>query len=151
MAAIERVLSAAIAAALLAGGGAPAQAQAYGPPPYQGDGYAAQPDPAQQIEALHRALNLTPLQESAWRVYRATADAPNTAQQRRSAAAAMFAQIDAPRRMDLVEAEMRQELADLQRQSQALKAFYARLSPQQQRIFDAKTLPPAGDQGPPSP
>ena len=59
----------------------------------------------------------------------------------------MFAQIDAPHRMDLVEAEMRQELVDLQHQAQALKAFYARLSPQQQRIFDAKTLPPAGDQG----
>ena len=147
MAAIERVLKVVIGAALLAGGGAMAQAQTYGPPAYQGDSYYGQPDPARQIESLHRALNLTPDQEGAWRAYRSAADAPNTVQQRRNAAAAMFAQIDAPHRMDLVEAEMRQELVDLQHQAQALKAFYARLSPQQQRIFDAKTLPPAGDQG----
>ena len=138
MAAIERVLKVVIGAALLAGGGAMAQAQTYGPPAYQGDSYYGQPDPARQIESLHRALNLTPDQEGAWRAYRSAADAPNTVQQRRNAAAAMFAQIDAPHRMDLV---------DLQHQAQALKAFYARLSPQQQRIFDAKTLPPAGDQG----
>ena len=44
--------------------------------------------------------------------------------------------------MDLVEAELRAELQDLQGQSRALKAFYATLSPEQQRIFDARTLPP---------
>ena len=37
---------------------------------------------------------------------------------------------------------MRQELTELQRQSTALKALYATLSPEQQRVFDERTLPP---------
>ncbi len=41
---------------------------------------------------------------------------------------------------------MRQELDDLQRQSHALKAFYGALTQDQQRIFDARTLPPAENQ-----
>lgn len=146
MAAVDRLRLAGMIAALLIGSAGSAQAQAYGPQAYDATGTPGQQDPAQALEALHRALNLTPDQEGAWAAYRA-ADVPNAAQQRRDAAAAMFAQIDAPHRMDLVEAEMRQELADLQRQSRALKAFYARLSPQQQRIFDVRTLPPQGDQG----
>jgi hypothetical protein len=45
-----------------------------------------------------------------------------------------------------------QDLADLRRQSLALKTFYAALTPAQQRIFDTKTLPPqpsggGGDDG----
>jgi hypothetical protein len=41
---------------------------------------------------------------------------------------------------------MKQELADLQRQSQALKAFYGTLSPEQKSTFDAQTLPPQNSQ-----
>jgi len=95
------------------------------------------------IEQLHQALHLAPSQEGAWQLYRSAADIPDKAQSRRQSASVLFRTLDAPRRMDLVEAEMRQELADLQRQSQALKAFYAALTPEQQHIFDARTLPPA--------
>jgi hypothetical protein len=63
----------------------------------------------------------------------------------------LFPTLTAPRRIDLVEAEMQQDLADLHRQAQALKAFYAILTPPQQRTFDTKTLPPPsgrdGDDG----
>jgi hypothetical protein len=100
---------------------------------------------ATPIEQLHQALHLTPSQEGAWQLYRSAADIPDKAQARRRSASVMFRTLDAPHRMDLVEAEMRQELADLQRQSQALKAFYVALSPDQQRIFDARTLPPASE------
>ena len=58
----------------------------------------------------------------------------------------MFPNLDAPQRMDLVEAEMKQELLDLQRQSEALKSFYGTLSAEQKAIFDAQTLPPADPQ-----
>jgi hypothetical protein len=95
------------------------------------------------IEQLHQALHLTPQQESAWQLYRSAADAPDKAQSRRRSASSLFRTLDAPHRMDLVEAEMRQELADLQHQSQVLKAFYAALSPEQRRVFDERTLPPA--------
>lgn len=93
------------------------------------------------MDALHRALNLSPGQEGAWQAYRAQAIAPTQAQDRRQAAAQMFAGLHAPQRMDLVAAEMKQELLDLQRQAQALGTFYQALSPAQQAVFDAQTLP----------
>jgi len=98
------------------------------------------------VESLHRALHLSAAQEPAWTAYRAQAATPTKAQARRQAASQMFANLSAPQRMDLVEAEMRQELLDLQQQSQALKAFYATLSPEQKSIFDAQTLPPRDSQ-----
>ncbi|MDE1917691.1 MAG: Spy/CpxP family protein refolding chaperone [Sphingomonadales bacterium] len=98
------------------------------------------------MDALHQALNLSPEQEGGWRSYRATVSAPNRAQERRRAAARMFPTLNAVQRMDLVEAEMKQDLVDFDRQSRALKTFYATLSPQQQRIFDQRTLPPAQGQ-----
>jgi len=119
--------------ALVAGA---AHAQSYGP----------QTGGNSQIEQLHQALHLTPTQDAAWQLYRSAADIPDKAQARRRAASSLFRTLDAPHRMDLVEAEMRQELDDLQRQSHALKAFYQTLGQDQQRIFDARTLPPAENQ-----
>jgi hypothetical protein len=112
----------------------------------------AQPMPQQgqdQVEVLHQALRLAPDQESAWAVYRSVANVPEQAQERRRAASGLFRTLDAPHRMDLVQAEMEAELADLRRQSQALKTFYAALTPEQRVIFDQRTLPPmGGQQGP---
>ena len=111
----------------------------------------AAPGMAQQItnnpmDGLHQALNLSPAQENAWRTYRAQVSAPNQAQDRRRSAQRLFPTLNAVQRMDLVEAEMKQDLIDLDRQSRALKAFYATLTPEQQRIFDKRTLPPAQNQ-----
>lgn len=94
------------------------------------------------ITALHQALHLSAAQDVAWQAYRAAAGAPTVAQDRRQAASKLFPTLDAPQRMDLIEAEMKQELLDLQQQSQAVKTFYATLGPEQKTIFDAKTLPP---------
>ncbi len=100
------------------------------------------------IAALHQNLRLTAQQEPAWKAYRDAASVPEKAQGRRRAAAKMFPTLTAPQRIDLIEAEMRQELADLQQQSKALKAFYAVLLPEQKRVFDTQTLPPQGGQAP---
>ncbi|WP_206241423.1 Spy/CpxP family protein refolding chaperone [Novosphingobium terrae] len=94
-------------------------------------------------QKLHDYLHLTPQQELGWEAYRAQASAPNRTQERRRSAAALFPNISAPQRMDLMEAEMRQEQADLHKQAQALKTFYTTLSPEQQKVFDTQTLPPA--------
>jgi len=102
------------------------------------------------VEQLHQSLHLAQSQEGGWQLYRSAADIPDKAQQRRRSASGLFRTLDAPHRMDLVEAEMRQELDDLQRQSHALKAFYGTLSAEQRRIFDARTLPaPDNAQGQP--
>jgi hypothetical protein len=100
------------------------------------------------ISTLQQNLHLTPQQQPAWKAYREQAAQPDKAQGRRSAAAKMFPTLTAPQRMDLIEAEMRQELADLQHQSEALKAFYAVLTPEQKRVFDNQTLAPRNDQAP---
>jgi hypothetical protein len=100
------------------------------------------------IGTLHQSLQLTPQQEVAWKAYRDEAAVPEKAQERRRAAAKMFPTLTAPQRMDLVEAEMRQELLDLQRQSHALKAFYATLGLEQRSVFDKQTLPPRDNQSP---
>ena len=97
------------------------------------------------LKALHDALHLTAAQEPAWSAYKATVTPPADAQQRRRAAAQLFPTLSAPRRIDLVEAEMQQDLDDLHRQSTALKAFYATLTPQQQHTFDTQTLPRRDD------
>lgn len=112
----------------------------------------AAPGMAQQansnlLDGLHQALNLNGMQENAWRAYRAQLATPSQAQERRRAAQRLFPTLNAVQRMDLVEAEMKQDLIDLDRQSKALKAFYAALTPEQQRIFDKRTLPPAQNQG----
>ena len=98
------------------------------------------------INALHQALHLSAAQEPGWNAYRAQSSAANPAQDRRRAAAQMFPNLTAPQRLDLVAAEMKQELVDLNRQAQVLRAFYATLSPEQKSIFDAQTLPPANSQ-----
>jgi len=99
------------------------------------------------LGALHDALHLKPTQEDAWSVYKASVAAPAQAQQRRRQAAMLFPTLSAPRRIDLVEAEMQQDLADFHHQAQALKTFYALLSPEQQRVFDTQTLPTPSDRG----
>jgi hypothetical protein len=96
------------------------------------------------LTALHNALHLTAEQEGAWSAYKAAVVPSQSAQNRRRAAAQLFPTLPAPRRIDLVEAEMQQDLADLRRQAQALKAFYSALSPAQQRTFDQQTLPQQG-------
>jgi hypothetical protein len=93
------------------------------------------------LTALHDALHLTPAQEAAWSAYAAQMPTPAQARARHHAAAMLFPTLTAPRRIDLVEAEMQQDLADLRREGDALKAFYATLDSDQQHIFDAQTLP----------
>ncbi len=100
-------------------------------------------------KALHDALRLSSPQESAWQAYSATVAMPETVERRRQAASRLFPTLPAPRRIDLVQSEMEQELADLKQQSVALKTFYAALTPAQQRIFDDRTLPSGRDQPPP--
>ena len=95
--------------------------------------------------ALHDALHLGADQEPGWNAYAASVATPPGTRQRRRAAAMLFPTLTAPRRIDLVEAEMREDLLELHREAEALKTFYAVLTPAQQKIFDAKTLPAPRD------
>jgi len=49
-------------------------------------------------------------------------------------------QLKTPRRIALIDATMDQDVADFRRKGEAVTAFYARLTPDQQVIFDRETL-----------
>ncbi len=104
------------------------------------------PDPT----ALHDALHLTPVQEEAWRTYRIAMTPDPGAQARHTSAQMMMATLPTPRRIDLIEAEMASDLDVMRRQGQAVKTFYATLTPDQQRIFDQQTLPQSEPMSDPS-
>jgi len=111
------------------------------------------PSPQQQLSQLHDALRLTATQEPAWRAYVAALAPDPSMEARRRSAADMMAKLPTPRRVDLVNAEMEQDMSALRRQGEAVKAFYAQLSPQQQSTFDRITAQAQtqGEGGPPPP
>jgi len=103
---------------------------------------AAQPDPSQWTARLHNALRLRPDQEQAWQVFQ-QASAPNAQEDARHRDAyERMGSLRAPQRMDLSIQLMRSDLQEMEQRNDALKAFYATLSPDQQAIFDRETLRP---------
>ena len=102
---------------------------------------AAQQPASSELSKLHDDLRLTSAQAGAWQQYVAAMDDGGQMQARRQAAEQMLPQIPTPRRLALMDATMSDELADFRRQSAAVQAFYARLTPDQQRIFDRDTAP----------
>ena len=90
---------------------------------------------------LHDDLRLSAGQEGAWQQYLRAIDEGGQMQARRQAAEQMLPQIPTPRRLALMDATMSDELADFRRQRTAVEAFYNRLTPDQQRIFDQDTAP----------
>jgi hypothetical protein len=106
-------------------------------------GAAAAQSASPQLSRLHDDLRLTPGQQGAWDQYMAATNDGGQMQARRLAAEELLPQIPTPRRLALMEATMSEELADFRRQSEGIKAFYGRLTPDQQRIFDRDTSPQA--------
>jgi hypothetical protein len=88
---------------------------------------------------LHDDLHLSGDQEAAWRDY-ATAIAPNPQTlARRRATTDLMPTISTPRRIALIEANMVRDELDIRRQGAAVLAFYGKLTPAQQKIFDQET------------
>jgi predicted outer membrane protein len=96
---------------------------------------------------LHDDLHLTPVQEAAWSRYQAAVAPDPGASARRQAAQGMMASLPTPRRIDLINAEMEADVATMRQQGEAVKAFYATLTPDQQHVFDRETLPRPGQDG----
>jgi hypothetical protein len=104
-------------------------------------GVAAAQDASGMLSRLHDDLRLSAAQEGAWRQYETAMSQAGQAQARHLAAQQLMPQVPTPRRLALIDATMTQDLEDFHRQSQAIAAFYDRLTPTQQRTFDAETLP----------
>jgi len=92
---------------------------------------------------LHDALNLMPAQEAAFRAYAAAVTPSREAEARQEATDRMLPDLPTPRRVALIQAAMEKDAEDFKRQGAAVNAFYAQLTPDQQRIFDRETVPSA--------
>lgn len=103
-------------------------------------GYGGPPDQQRDLARLHAALHITAAQEGAWRAFVAANGPDPQAQARERSAQAMLPTLTAPQRVDLSIAAMQADLDTLRQRGAALKAFYATLTPDQQRIFDRETL-----------
>jgi hypothetical protein len=102
---------------------------------------AAAQDTPVRLAQLHDALHLSAEQEEGWRGYVAAIGPDPEADDRRRATEALLPGLTTPRRIALIGAAMALDLADARRRGEAVKAFYERLSPDQQKTFDRQTIP----------
>ncbi|MDN0077551.1 Spy/CpxP family protein refolding chaperone [Crenobacter sp. SG2303] len=93
---------------------------------------------AKRQQELHDKLKLRSNQETAWQRF-ATAWKPNLHEDFPSRDA--IAKMSAPERMDLELKHMKQHEIMMGQRLEALKTFYAQLTPDQKKTFDAETMP----------
>lgn len=138
-----------VLAGLLATVGAAAfAADAPPPPPAAATTGMAQHDPAkmqaqmqehmQKRQAdLKAKLKLTAAQEPAWTTFTSSMQPP--AHGPRPDKAAME-KLTTPERIDKMRALHAERSAQMEKRAEATKAFYAALTPEQQKVFDANTM-----------
>ncbi len=98
-----------------------------------------------RLDDLKEKLKLAPSQEAAWQAFTQSAKpGPMMQNGDREAMRASFARMSAPERMDamLQKADLRR--AHMAARADAVKAFYAQLTPEQQAVFDAESMPRDG-------
>ena len=88
------------------------------------------------VRALHDILNIRPDQEAAWKAFTASMVPPPHPDMDHHGDGHETA-MTTPERLDHMAAEMAEHQAAFQRHAEAVKRFYAVLSPQQQKAFDA--------------
>lgn len=97
----------------------------------------------QRSAALKAQLKLTPAQEAAWTTFTAAMKPPATMMANRPDYAEII-KLPTPERIDKMKALHTQRMADMtaamEQRGEATKAFYAVLTPEQQKVFDASTL-----------
>jgi Spy/CpxP family protein refolding chaperone len=100
--------------------------------------------------ALKAALKLTPAQEGAWTTFTAALKPPADMMGKR-ADHAEIAKLPTPERIDKMRALHAQHVADMNaamdKRGEATKAFYATLTPEQQKVFDTNTTRQHGPAG----
>lgn len=134
-----------------------AQTPAAPPAPQAGQAAPAAPqrmghgDPAkmQARMAQHRAkhaaelkakLKLTPAQEGAWTSFTTAMQPPARMGADRARMRAEFEKLATPERIDKMRAMRTARAAEMDKRADATKTFYAALTPEQQKVFDANTM-----------
>ncbi len=97
-------------------------------------------------KALHAILNLRPDQEAAFQAFQAAMTPPAREPHDRGGQADA-AEMTTPQRLDRMAERMAKHEAEFQRRAAAIKSFYAVLSPEQQRAFDAMSMLGGGGRG----
>lgn len=91
---------------------------------------------------LKKDLQVTPAQEAGWNQFANAMRPPATMPQRPDREA--MARMTTPERIDQMQALHKQRQAEMDRRGEATKAFYATLTPDQKKKFDAHTAKSMG-------
>ncbi len=104
----------------------------------------------QRANALKAQLKVTPAQEAAWTTF-AAAMKPTGAMLANRPDREQLAKLTTPQRIDTMQALHTKRMADMSaamtQRGEATKAFYAVLTPEQQKVFDASTARHFGQDG----
>ena len=92
---------------------------------------------AQRMDKLKAELKLSPAQEGAWTQFSAAMQPP-AFEPRGPGARADFARLSTPERIDLMQKRADERHARMKQRGDATKAFYAQLTPEQQKSFDSR-------------
>jgi len=132
-------VAAACGLALFVAGSASAQPAL--PPIPPADGQGQTPDPTelvrlQKLHELHEDLSIRSDQESAWQGF---ADSLALPRKKAGPDPVQGADLTTPQRLELIDADLRENLAGFERHLAAAKKLYAVLTPEQRRTFDVLT------------
>lgn len=96
---------------------------------------------AKRMAELKTRLKITPAQEDAWTTF-TTAMKPPARDAKQRPDRAELDKLSTPERVDKIRALRTQHMADMQaamdKRDEAIKTFYAVLSPEQKKLFDAE-------------
>lgn len=132
------VATAALAMPVAAGrGGCPMDG---GMGPMRGDPAQMEQRAAKRFDALHDALKLSAAQEPAWKAFRDSRTADMAAMMKNRPDPATLAGKSAPERMELMLERSKTHQAQMEKHLAELKTFYAQLTPEQKKTFDAHSM-----------
>jgi hypothetical protein len=109
-----------------------------GPPP---DAQGGPPTPAEQSDRLRQSLRLRPDQEGALQAFIAAMQPRPGEIDALRAEAARDASLPTPQRLDATISRLDRMRAEVLARIDATRAFYAKLTPEQQRVFDHMPSP----------
>lgn len=102
---------------------------------------------AQRANALKAQLKLTPQQEPAWTTFMAAMQPAERSARLERLDRKEMEKLTTPERIDRMRALRAQYGAEADRRGEAIKTFYAALTPEQQKTFDAHTQNMRGKDG----
>ena len=151
---VSAALKPLLLASMMAGAAFSALAQAPPPGPMGGPGGEHRGmmrhgpmDPAkmqamvvQRQAALKEKLKITPAQEGAWTAFTSIMQPSVDMHKRRMEMRAEMDKLTTPERIDKMRALRTQRDAEMDQRANATKTFYAALTPEQQKVFDAQRM-----------